>query len=866
VPLAEPNQQKQQNVTFVDEMPGDEVDYNSTLDPLRDAAMTQDATLDEFFSRPLRIFSTNWQVGASLNEEIFPWALYFSNPLVSNRINNYKLLTAELCIKVVINGNAFHYGRAMLSYTPFVGYDDLTRLRDIQAELVEHSQRPKVFIDPTTSQGGCLTLPFSWWQNALDITTGTYDGESVDNDWYRMGVLMLKHINLLKHAYGAADSATIDIFAWAKNVKYAIPTGRPCVLLSPQSLIEPMAADEYTGTGVISRPATAVANFLSKVKVPMLQNYVTATAMAVKLVGAVASMFGYSRPMMLQSSRYQPNTKHNMASSNLEDDAAKLTVDSKQELTIDPTIYGIAPMDEMDIQFIASRESYLATFNWAVSSVTAPPEALLWNSIVDPINAVTYSSGGGEEIHMPAVMFASVPFNRWRGSLKYRFQVVCSKFHRGRLKVVYDPSGTQTNAEYNSAYTSIVDISNTTDFEIVAGWGQATTYRKMNDITNPMTFNMNTTPIDYDSSSFDYGNGTIAVYVVTELTVPNTTVDNDIQINVFVSAGDDFEVAMPTGERLTRLRLRGEAEVPPQAQARMAEDNPFKNIEPMSEENSTPANDSMGISEGPTTVETFGNSIPITDPANLMHFGESIRSFRQLLKRYNQHETISPFTKSGGNVDGQNLLKIQRPSLPFEPGYAPKWHISQPFTVPNDISGRGYAYSLMTTMRYLSTGYVGWRGSIRYMVDLSALGCGCKALGPVSVTRYSECTPETETSNVLPPSGNQGQRSQLIAYDDVSGQEGFIVQNTSLNETMCFEVPYYSERRFSPARSLTNFDRVAPNYGPCWKLRFPFFMKTAELLPLSNSAVRTYVAAGEDFSFGFFIGAPTFFYEGIPPV
>lgn len=833
--------QIEQNVTFIDDQPGMEDDYGSTIDSLRDAPMTSEHSLNDFFSRPIRIGTVDWNVGEDLNSTYLPWFQYFSNPRVVNRLANYKLLSAELCVKAVINGNPFHYGRAILAYNPLVGYDEFTPDRELfLVDIVGLSQRPHIYIDPSTCQGGCLSLPFCWPGNTLDVTSDHYD-ESGINDFMRMGQLQLKSLAQLKHVGGALDSATIDIFVWAKNVKYSVLTH-----VTPQFIVP--QADEYTGSGVISKPAFAVSNYLSKVSAPVIQPYITATAMGAKLVGGLAGLFGYSRPVMLKSSRFQINTKHNMASTNLEDDVAKLSVDAKQEVTIDPCAYGLSTKDEMDISYIASRESYLTTFGW---SPAKSQEELIYNWIVDPMIVRRLSVGGREEMHMSAINFASIPFGRWRGSIKYRFQVVCSKFHRGRLKVVYDPSRTVEPAEYNTANTTIVDISNTTDFEVVVGWGQATTYRKMGDITNPENFSLYNLPLDYDSNSNDFGNGTLAVYVVTELTSPNTTINNDIRINVFISAGDDFELAMPTGDIITRLRLSDPTLIVPQM-----------------DEGNTVANDSMGVPANPTTVSVMGNTMPTTDPANLMHFGESIRSFRQMIKRYNLHEVIPP-TRSTALINGTAyLFQIQRPSFPFEPGYSPNAVLSQTSRVPMPIgatpNAKFYAYSNMTLLRYLSTAYVGWRGGVRYLVDTGALGCGCTSLGPTVVSRSSECAPADIFGGHPSPTTNSGQSLMLQKYDDASGVDGFIVQNNNVNPTLAFEVPYYSEKRFSPCRTFTNFDLVGKNFSPCWKLKLPYWTGP-DSAKLTSTTVTTFVAAAEDFSFGFFIGAPIFYYEPFPP-
>ena len=49
--------------------------------------------------------------------------------------------------------------------------------------------------------------------------------------------------------------------------------------------------------------------------------------------------------------------------------------------------------------------------------------------------------------------------------MKFRFQVVCSTFHKGRLEIRFDPGfvdGSTVN-EYNINYIEIIDIAETQD-------------------------------------------------------------------------------------------------------------------------------------------------------------------------------------------------------------------------------------------------------------------------------------------------------------------------------------------------------------------------------------------------------------------
>jgi hypothetical protein len=115
-----------ENVMFSDTHPGYGQMVASEFDSLRDSALASDATLDQFFSRPLRIASYDWGVGNTFFQTLNPWTLFFQNPRVINRISNYKLMRAKLCVKFTLNGNAFHYGRIICSYNPFPDLDDFT--------------------------------------------------------------------------------------------------------------------------------------------------------------------------------------------------------------------------------------------------------------------------------------------------------------------------------------------------------------------------------------------------------------------------------------------------------------------------------------------------------------------------------------------------------------------------------------------------------------------------------------------------------------------------------------------------------------------------------------------------------------------
>jgi hypothetical protein len=241
-----------------------------------------------------------------------------------------------------------------------------------------------------------------------------------------------------------------------------------------------------------------------------------------------------------------------MANTNVPDAVTKLTMDVKQELTIDPRTVGVDTDDELSIKHIAGIESYITTFTWTVAGVTGN---MLWNTRVGPMCPIADTTIVPTMYWLPACSFAAVPFKYWRGTVRYRFQICCSEYHKGRLRFVFDPQWV-SSLEMNLAYTRIVDLVNERDFTIDVAWANSKGWLQVSP-TNSSAFS--TTP--YVAANNVNYNGVLGVYIENDLTSPNSTVNNDIKINVFMSMCDDFDVAEPTRDSLDSLTFSTQSRV-----------------------------------------------------------------------------------------------------------------------------------------------------------------------------------------------------------------------------------------------------------------------------------------------------------------
>ena len=798
------------------------------MDSTRDIAFLKDAELTQFFQRPIKIAEYSWTPLTPLFQRFDPWALFWNDPRNIEKIKHYYLLKCTMHIKILINGNAFYYGRAIAAYEPLNNADNTSAGRNrtwVNADFVRGSQRMHVYLNPTTSLGGSMELPFFWPENALSIP---------DEDWSQMGDIVLASLNDLQHANGATEPLSIAVMAWAENVSYSIPTrSTPSLPLTTPNAGK--MGDEYNEP-IISRPASAVARIAGALSnVPVIAPFARATEIGAGAIAKVAKIFGFSSPTNLEYSPMIPLPKHSFAVTDIQNLTNKVTVDSKQEITLDPRTTGIQEDDELPIASIAGRESFLTTFTW---DTTQDVETLLFNSRVDPGLKVI----NGDEFHFTAAAFAALPFQYWRGTMRYRFQIVCSEYHKGRIRLVYDPDTGSDLSAYNTHYTTVHDISTEKDFTIDIGWGQKTPYRQSLKFETGSYFG--SSPIE--SVESDIGNGVLSVHILNKLTSPSDAGVN-VSVNVFVSMLDDFEVGAPSDD-ISVVRFRPE---PPEATV-------------LTTPNSGTIDGDMDCCDTPVTDPPLLDNLADTnveDPdVTKVFFGEVIGSFRQLLKRSYRAETSTlPLSSTTPTV--QN---VSRGSFPIYGGQLPAASYPTESMVTEFDDGRYFVPVETTMMNYLGRAFLGWRGSTRWTIDASSYGdrglIGSNSLS-VSLSRNTSFT----NRNVVTPLTNSNApdfSSIVMQAERGADTHGMMLCNTHINPILNVEIPYYLNKRFSYTAQDDEF--ISSVEGPPYNI--------SSIFPESNSGneditlIRTFVSAGEDFNLFFFNGLPPVYFEPFYPV
>jgi len=817
-------QHTEQITAFVDQDAGWTTERVGYYEPTMDLANNNDSQLGNFLERPIRQSAQSWTVGQPLFYKFNPWKAFCENAFVRDKIKNYELLRMKLHVKMVISGTKFHYGRALASYNPYTSNDEVTVSRNfIPQDLIQASQKPHFFLNPTKNLGGELCLPFFWPKNYFSIP---------DADWDDMGDIVISSFGNLLHANGGDDSVTITIYIWAEDVVLTIPTTSDPPLV-PQSGRRGKrvnntdqgnainGSDEY-GQGIISKPAAAIAKAAGALSnLPIIGPYMTATQIGADATSRIAQMFGYSRPNIVTDiQQFKPLPAGNLANTDAADAAMKLTLDSKAELSVDSRTTGLDGTDEMGILDYVKRESYLTQFIW---SPDAGPDTLLWNTRVLPMQLDNVQG----EIHMTPLAHMATVFEQWQGSIKFRFQIVKSDFHKGRILVRWDPNRFTSSVDYNTNYSRIIDIAETDDFEIVVGWGQSVPWLNCG---KPYSVGSNFSDSVRLLNNQGQENGILELVILNDLVCPS--VDAPISVNVFVSACDDFKFAAPGNKNLSEFHL-------------WPEPLPSQSGMPNTETGNTTMSDKP---TAPSEITTIAKKSDQEDATYLVYYGDPPCSIRELCKRYVFTRYWFP-TKA--SVDTVRINGLRNKNLPYHTGYDPNGiDLAQDGTTPLTVGPTAFH-------SWFLPAYAGYRGGMRKKFYFST--SNSIAYSPmVSRDGFHVTDNGTFFSSEVPAGAGRPVVQKYLSsrWNSLSGN-GSVATNLGINDTIEVEFPYYRPDRFSASRAISA-QLLQSNSHNVRTIDTTYAGQGSNIIT-DFTIYQQHDAVAEDFSLFFFTGVPIYY-------
>ncbi len=622
-----------------------EVDGNQVVDSYLGKQRVQGTVakasleLSDFFSRPVQIYSGSIASLADFGLSLDPWSLYLAEPSVRAKIKNYAYMRAKMKVKVTVSGTPFHLGKLLLAYVPFAPQNAVLNQylssgfapRKGLLKYLSQIRGAKV-MDVHDNEPLEMEIPFiapNPLCRLFNIETPAMPAANSFNDFLYLGRFYVYSLNQVTDCSGSATAVNMYIYAHMEDVHLGSLSASPYVITT-EGLISDIQTEgslDERKVGPLQRFATNVSD-ISKalVSVPWISPYAKASEMISSGIASIAALFGWSVATINTAPHRMKNEPYQNACNTIGyDTGQRLTHDPMQEVTVDPHFFGTQE-DELVIRKIASIESYLDTFSWTNASTPMVP---LWKSLVMPTVTVPDVTASTRKVQPTALHFAAQPFNYWRGKIKFKLQVVCTQFHRGKFAIIFEPDVSKdalvaANLKLNKQYVGIVDISATQEFEFCVDWTLPTPWKRVApyafDTSAGTTFPTGANLL----SAADYANGMIYIVPLTKLQSPNAT---GASINVFVSC-DDLRVTYPSEYNLPLTTVWTEGDI-------SMKDTTCLDLNP------------LGTHDKGIALDTFG---------------EEVLSFRNLLKKFWESAKLTVNTSAPVIFYGQ--MAILPPTLP----------------------------------------------------------------------------------------------------------------------------------------------------------------------------------------------------------
>lgn len=690
--------------------------------PVDDTAMASnrveqsitDTTVHEMrnvLSRPVKIWEGSWNTtkgplplyNYELNGESLaihtmslPDDIFATSSVIVEKLSNFKYFKADIELELRVNSTHFDCGSLMMVFDP--DYKYLATPHQRRIFLASQSSNPHVVLNLEISSAERLVIPFISQNDVWDLTKLTQH-----NVWLHC----LSPLRSTSH-----NDVTVTVFARFLNPQWSVPTQEITLtsfvkkhtqnkldFLNRRQRFHAQGKEEKThhsmrthkdhkrphharsdnmsgksyntgsqsspskdttsegeATGPVSRIANAVGTVATALEgVPIIGEVATGVSWLSRGVSQVASYFGWSKPTdLVMAQTYVHKPGYNMMHSEGKDHSTNLALIQDNSIDVSGAI--TEDVDEMNFKYIGSLPHYFARFT--ESTTTMQAGNLMHQFRVGPCHDYARRDGN---LYLGAFTHMCAAARYWRGELVYDLTVIKTAYHTGRVLIVFLP---QT---FNDDVPATVGQLQSTNYSILYDLTPQTKLSQRNTVQVRVPY-VNSRPwlrcgyefsVDLTNRLDRYCSGTIAVYAITDLKRPTGTVSDQIEFLWAMSAGDDFEIAVP------KITIAPDFVAP--AEAKFHAQGLETRGPPL-----VPRFHAQGL-ERAEHIPHENILVPSVKPEEVKDstIGEYFTSFRQLIKRCSPIATLnknqifsilgSALTGVSGNTIG--IFKAQR-SLP----------------------------------------------------------------------------------------------------------------------------------------------------------------------------------------------------------
>lgn len=479
-------------------------------------------SITSFLQRPIDVSTKEWKTthaqGTCLDQFKIPDCL-ISKPMYKRKLDYMLGLRCDVQVRVQVNAQPFHAGRLLLVWIPFTeSLTNRTQYYMCESEdgLVPFTGCPHVDLDLSNQTEATMTIPFISPRTYFDLPN-------------RLGNFGEFKLVVYSPLVDVVSTGVVEYTIWMNmtNVTVAFPTGKSTSYSEAQIGDE---GSEQVKSGVVAETAGTLSKALRLFDdVPVVSQFTRPAAWIANTTSDIAKLFGWSKP-------YNPSDYilirdipgRFMTNSDGSDLSENISVLATNEIQQNPGFFR-TELDEMAIAHVVRRPNYVQKFEWKKGQAA--------NTILLslPINPQGYFRKVSDRILAPThLMYLTSAFTYWRGGLNFTFKFVKTKFHSGRVRILFVPG------DYS-------DGSSLKDIMLDANYSTVVDLRSETDVSYNVPYTSCLPWLNVNGSTFNAYTSVGRVYVIVQNELVNSSsVSDTIQVLVEVAGASDFEVAIPT--------------------------------------------------------------------------------------------------------------------------------------------------------------------------------------------------------------------------------------------------------------------------------------------------------------------------------
>jgi len=411
------------------------------------------------------------------------------------------LYRANLKIILQVSGTPMHQGTLLVTSVP-KGCSFSTLSGDLASRVSSYMAAPHTFLYANGSSSVSLEVPF--YANtkylATDLNQTALTNDAYNGDFASLRAIVL---NPLAPPSNGNSTLTVAIYVMFDDAQFFVP--HSAVTFVAQSKTISGLID-----GLTTRTKQMAEDFIDSARV-VLRDY--------------TGLHNKNHPVPINKMITSDRNNFNLV--DYDTNFEKLDPFSEFTRVCAEPLFE-TKQDEMMLSYILSKPQYLGTFKVSTSTVAGK---VVWSRPITPLQEAVIS-GESVQYSTPLGILALLS-KYWKGSLNIHIQSNMTNFHFCKLVIARDYSPVHASLE---KVPLLDDVANLLVENIeFSGGGQVQTvvmpYMSIFDQLEITT--------DYPLNAVQHG--MYYIYLDQPL-VTNGTVSNDVEFNVYVTAGDDFQL------------------------------------------------------------------------------------------------------------------------------------------------------------------------------------------------------------------------------------------------------------------------------------------------------------------------------------